>query len=125
MTTVLLAEDDERIRRDVALYLRAHGFDVLEAADGNEAVSLLERGETPDVMVIDVMMPRLNGWEVRLKQLEGRCAHVPVIAISADASVETGRALRLLGIERFHAKPFAPEDLLLSIAGVVSSMARA
>jgi len=79
---VLLAEDDRFLRRAAEARLRRHGFEVLTAADGEEALRLA-RAEPLDLILLDVVMPKLQGFEVlkALKQDEAT-AHIPVIVLS-------------------------------------------
>ena len=79
---VLLAEDDRFLRRAAEARLRQHGLEVLTAVDGEEALRLA-RAERPDLVLLDVVMPRLQGFEVlkALKQDEAT-AHIPVIVLS-------------------------------------------
>lgn len=79
---ILLAEDDRFLRRAAEATLRRHGFDVLTAVDGEEALRLA-RAERPDLVLLDLIMPKLQGFEVlrALKQDE-TTAGIPVIVIS-------------------------------------------
>jgi DNA-binding response OmpR family regulator len=79
---ILLAEDDRFLRRAAEATLRRHGFDVLTAVDGEEALRLA-RLETPDLVLLDLIMPKLQGFEVlRALKQEASTAAIPVIVIS-------------------------------------------
>ena len=82
--TILLVEDDVDVRGALRLVLESEGFAVREAVDGLDAMSLLDEGLRPVLIVLDLMMPRMNGWEF----LKGRRRHawlaaIPVIVLTA------------------------------------------
>lgn len=105
----LVAEDDPGIRRLIAGMLELDGWEVREAVDGAEAVTLAE-GWHPDALVMDVMMPNVDGItateEIRRQPGNGDCA---VIVVSAEPAAEA-RA-RAIGSDDFVSKPFDPDDL--------------
>lgn len=63
MATILIADDDDNIRKLMSLYLRKEGFDLREASDGTKALSIIEDTQI-DLVILDIMMPGLNGWEL-------------------------------------------------------------
>jgi CheY-like chemotaxis protein len=102
---VMVVEDDHLIRQVIAEALEEEGFEVLEAANGKEALEAL-RQVHPSLILLDLMMPVMNGWEFRRAQLEDpTLADIPVVVLSAlkDHTVEA---------ERSFTKPFDLEDLL-------------
>ena len=108
---VLVVDDEPTVRRYAARVLREEGFPVREAADGAEALALLESGTVPvHCVVSDVVMPRLNGVQL-LEALSLRWPELPVILMSAYGTVQLAER----GISAPCAllrKPFEPEDLL-------------
>jgi len=118
-TTVLVADDDDDMRDLIAATLRSDGYEVLEATDGVDLLDRLERAlddphERPDVVVTDIMMPRLSGLGV-LDALRRAQLHVPVILMTvlADQSVHiVARRLGAVGVLR---KPFDADDLRAAI----------
>jgi CheY-like chemotaxis protein len=126
--TVLVADDDEDMRSLVANCLRADGHSVLEARDGSELLERLEAAlddprSRPDVVVTDVMMPRLSGLGV-LNALRRAQLHFPVILMTvlADPSVYTvARRLGALGV--LH-KPFDVDDLRTAVINAVMAHAK-
>jgi chemotaxis family two-component system sensor histidine kinase/response regulator PixL len=81
---VLLIEDNDGLRAALALMLEARGYKVVQARDGQEGWEYLERGGCPSVIVLDLLMPRLDGRLFRLKQLEREeCASIPVVVFTA------------------------------------------
>lgn len=79
---ILLAEDDRFLRRAAEATLRRHGFDVLTAVDGEEALRLA-RAERPDLVLLDLIMPKLQGFEVlRALKEDAATASIPVVVVS-------------------------------------------
>jgi len=113
---VLVVEDEPENRLFIGLMLRTEGFDVLEAEDGPSALALLEREPLPELILLDVMMPGLNGWQVfeRLRK-EERWASIPVVMLTALAQrADVERAVQL-GVDGYLTKPFEPADLIHTI----------
>jgi CheY-like chemotaxis protein len=118
---ILVADDDGDVRELVVFRLERAGYRVVTAADGQEAVEVaLER--SPDVCVIDVMMPKLDGYQVteRLRASPG-LAEVPIVLLTAsveDAAVSRGFEA---GASDYIKKPFGPHELLERIAAALGS----
>ena len=113
---ILLAEDEVALRDFVSRNLRARGFEVLEASNGLEAMALWER-ENPRLLILDIMMPRMDGLEVCRRVREH--ATVPVIFLTAlDAEGEKVAALDL-GADDYLTKPFGVEELLARVRAVL------
>jgi len=117
--TVLVADDDTDVRGLVAYRLRRSGYQVVEARDGEEALRLaLEH--VPDLVVIDVMMPKLDGYEVtRRLRSEEATRRVPVILLtsrSQEADITSGFAS---GADDYLTKPFSPDELVARVRAVL------
>jgi UDP-3-O-[3-hydroxymyristoyl] N-acetylglucosamine deacetylase len=108
--TILVVDDDERVRCSVGDVLRDEGFRVLTATDGYEAVQAVE-AERPDLVLLDVWMPELDGIEVLSRIRESR-ADLPVVIVSGHGNVETAVKATRLGAVDFIEKPFSIEALL-------------
>ena len=110
---VLVVDDDQEIRASLRRSLSAEGYQVILAADGREAVRLFQK-EQPDVVVLDVLLPGLDGFDVcrRLRELR---EHVPVIMLTALDSVGDRVAGLEHGADDYVVKPFAFEELLARI----------
>ena len=115
MHTILLVDDDPVIRREVSEILREEGFDVMAASGGAEALRLLASPPTPVVILLDLVMPRTDGWEFRRAQLaDPRLASIPVLVFSGfDSGPRNVADLRAAG---FVTKPFTIAQLLGAIA---------
>ena len=109
--TVLVVDDDDTIRGVVRSVLVADGFEVVEAADGPAALLLLEaiNGRGPDMVVLDVMMPGIDGIEV-CRQIDHE--RVKVIMLSARDDAETKDAAAAAGANAYLTKPFSAIELL-------------
>ena len=113
---ILLAEDELALRDFISRNLRARGFEVLEAANGLEAMALWQ-GEDPHLLVLDIMMPRMDGLEVCRRVREHSA--VPIIVLTAlDAESDKVAALDL-GADDYLTKPFGVEELLARVRAVL------
>lgn len=114
---LLLVDDDEAIRSNLAPFLERAGFDVEVAVDGEDALVRVA-GSPPDVIVLDVMMPRLDGREV-LRRLRGQQNFVPVVLLTqVGESVERAAALEE-GADDYLNKPFDPQELTARIRAIL------
>ena len=113
---VLLVEDDLHIRRGLAEILQGEGYAVLEAADGEAAMELYA-AESPDFVCLDIMMPKLSGYDV-CRKIRAHDASVPIIFISAK-SEEIDKVIGLeLGADDFIVKPFGVKEVVARIRAV-------
>jgi DNA-binding response OmpR family regulator len=116
MSCVLVVDDEPIVREVVVKYLENEGFDTLEAEDGLEARQLLER-EIPSAVVLDVMMPRLDGLEL-CRWIRAR-SDVPVIMLTALGE-EADKIVGLeLGADDYVTKPFSPRELAVRVKAVL------
>ena len=116
MSCVLVVDDEPIVREVVVKYLENEGFDTLEAEDGLEARELLEH-ESPSAVVLDVMMPRLDGLEL-CRWIRAR-SDVPVIMLTALGE-EADRIVGLeLGADDYVTKPFSPRELAVRVKAVL------
>ena len=117
---VLAVDDEEHITELVAMALGFNGFEVERAASGREALAAIEK-RRPDLVVLDVMLPDLDGFEVarRLRQSEGSGTKVPIIFLSArDTTADKVEGLRL-GVDDYVTKPFSIEELVERVKAVL------
>lgn len=114
--TVLVIEDDPNTAALVALYLKREGFHSVTAEDG-EAGLILARQHRPDLVVLDLMLPKMDGWEVcrRLRQR----SEVPVIMLTARGEEIDRVAGLTLGADDYVVKPFSPRELVARVKAVL------
>jgi len=109
---ILIVDDEASIRRFVGAGLRAEGFEVTEAVNGEEAVRAVEE-HSPDLVLLDIMMPKMDGFEVCRRVREW--SHVPIIMLSAMSDpMDKVKALNL-GADDYLTKPFGINELLARI----------
>lgn len=119
---VLIVEDDENDRRLLSLNMKYHGWDVLEASNGYEAIEIAYQ-DRPDLIVSDILMPKMDGFELlwSLKQNE-KTKNIPFIFYSAVYTGEKDKKLALtLGAEAFIEKPKEPDELYKRILEIVEN----
>lgn len=124
MTRVLVIDDEAPIRLLCRVNLEAEGLAVMEAPDGSSGLETA-KAERPDVILLDVMMPGLDGWQVAEQLLEDEATRdIPVVFLTARADLrDRARGMDLGGID-YITKPFNPVDLAMLVRGVVSAVER-
>ncbi|HSM57152.1 MAG TPA: response regulator [Candidatus Sulfomarinibacteraceae bacterium] len=120
MAKILIAEDDQDIRELVTLTLQFNGHEVVSAVDGVQAVEKAE-GETFDLILMDVRMPRMTGYEAcrRLREMEST-REIPIIFLSAKGQEAEIQAGLQAGATQYILKPFAPDVLASRIDSVLA-----
>ena len=114
--TVLIADDEAQIREILSLYFKKEGFKVIEAADGAEALVQIQAGK-PDIILLDIMMPVLDGFEV-CKQVR-KISDVPIIMLTAK-DFDDDRILGLeMGADDYIAKPFNTREVVARVKAVL------
>jgi two-component system phosphate regulon response regulator PhoB len=120
MSRILLAEDDQDIRHLVAIKLERAGFDVAGVSDGFAALREAH-AHTPDLVLLDVRMPRISGIEVcRELRTDRRTATVPIIMLTARARPQDLEQAYAAGATDYIVKPFSPRELLERVEAVLS-----
>jgi DNA-binding response OmpR family regulator len=116
-TSILVVDDEPMVREVLSRYLSREGFDVWAAEDGEEALTRYARA-TPDLVLLDLMLPKIDGYEVfrRIREHGGR---TPVIMLTAKGE-ETDRIVGLeLGADDYVAKPFSPREVVARVRAVL------
>ncbi len=116
MTHKILIADDEADNRIIArAILEASGYHVVEAKDGLETLEMIST-EKPDALLLDLSMPKLNGWDVakQIREKEGS-SHLPIIAFTAHAIVGDELKAKAAGCDDYISKPCAPVEVLKKI----------
>lgn len=109
---VLICDDDPVILRLLEVNLELEGYDVLTANHGEEAFEIASR-ELPDLVILDIMMPRLDGYQTcqKLKE-QSSTEQIPVVFLSAKAQASDIEKGKSFGVSEYLTKPFDPNDLL-------------
>ena len=114
---ILVVDDDLELLRLIAFALRQAGYMVLEAQDGPQALAVFER-ERPDLVVLDVNLPRLNGFEV-LKKIRAVSEGLPVMMLTVRTGEEDQVRGLDLGADDYLGKPFSPRTLLARVRALL------
>ena len=116
-TRIVVIDDDADLRKALCWMLRLEGFEVSGFSDATEAISRIEGGLPADLILLDLMMPRMNGWEFCTYRAQSSVlTKVPVILITARQSV-----VPPAGVSEILLKPFAPQLLQAAIARALAS----
>jgi pilus assembly protein CpaE len=121
---ILVVDDDPNVQRLLSYTLKQEGYEVVVAADGAEGFKLWGQ-EEPALILLDVMLPKLDGYQVaaKIRAEEGAASHVPIIMLTAEAEVEQKiRGLRA-GADDYLVKPFHPAELLARIKSLLARFA--
>ena len=114
---VMIVDDEERLRSLVRDFLIRDGFKTLEAENGEEALRLFFEHKDVDLIILDVMMPKLNGWQV-LEEIR-RYSQVPVIMLTALAEEQDELKGFRLGVDEYVTKPFSPRVLVARVGAIL------
>lgn len=114
---VLVVDDESRMRKLVKDFLSVKGFRVIEAADGEEAVDIFFNQKDISLILLDVMMPRMDGWEV-LKTIR-QYSQVPIIMLTARAEERDELQGFELGVDEYISKPFSPKILTARVEAIL------
>lgn len=115
MTTILIIEDEPAIQELIHDILLINSFDILKAADGQDGVKIAQQ-ELPDLILCDIMMPKMNGYEVlNILQHQAQTATIPFIFLTAKDEIENLKQGLKLGADDYLTKPFTEKELLDSI----------
>jgi len=113
--SILIVDDDRDIREALAEALQLEGYETEGVADGREALEYLKGGNSVCAILLDLMMPGMNGWEFRDKQrADPELASIPVIVISADGNA--AEKAKRLSVDDYLCKPASAEDLVSVVA---------
>ena len=114
---ILVVDDEPRMRKLVKDFLSAKGYEVLEAADGEEAVERFMGDREIDLLILDVMMPKMDGWEV-VKAVR-QYSRVPIIMLTARGEERDELLGFKLGVDEYISKPFSPKILVARVEALL------
>lgn len=112
-TRVFIAEDEPNILESLSFLLGREGWEVTSALDGNSALEQLNSGTLPDVVILDIMLPHRNGFDI-LRQLRAapRTRDLPVIVLTAKGQEKDRKTAEEIGANAFVTKPFSNKDVV-------------
>ena len=118
---ILCIEDEPEMIELIRLILSSGEFDIRGANGGKEGLEII-RKEHPDLVLLDLMMPEMDGWEVyQLMKADEATRNIPVIVITAKAqSIDKVLGLHIAKVDDYIAKPFSPQELLTSVDNVLA-----
>ena len=112
---ILIVEDEDQLAYIVKIRLEASGYDVITAYDGQEGLKKA-RSEVPDLIILDVMLPKIDGFKVcGLLKNDSRYSSIPIIIFTARAHEKDIQTGKKMGADDYIAKPFQPNELLEKI----------
>jgi len=114
---ILVVDDEVRMRKLLKDFLSIKGYEVLEAGDGEEAIDVFYKNNDISLVILDVMMPKMNGWDV-LKTIR-KTSHVPVIMLTARSEENDELQGFKLGADEYISKPFSPKILTARVDAVL------
>lgn len=114
---ILVVEDESRMRKLVRDFLIRDNFEVIEAGDGEEALDLFYRDKDISLIILDIMMPKINGWEVCREIRE--TSKVPIIMLTAKGDENDELQGFDLGVDEYISKPFSPKILVARVEAIL------
>ena len=114
---ILVVDDESRMRKLVRDFLVRQGYEVLEAGDGEEALDIFYREKDIALLILDVMMPKMNGWEVCREVREN--SKVPIIMLTAKSDESDELMGFDLGVDEYISKPFSPKILVARVEAIL------
>jgi len=117
---ILVVEDELKIRNVISMYLKKEGFSVLETGNGLEALSLTEK-EKPDLIILDIMLPDMSGYEVcrKIKSNEDTKNIIIVILSAKGQECEKSEGYQV-GADLYETKPFSPKQLINNVKVIIN-----
>lgn len=120
MFKILVVEDDKNTRKLMCAVLKQHGFQIYDAADGMEALQVMEK-EHVDLVVLDLMMPKMDGYELT-RQLRQTWENLPILMVTAKQESVDKRKGFLVGTDDYMTKPVDEEEMVLRIKALYEEL---
>ena len=114
---ILVVDDESRMRKLVRDFLTRQNYEVLEAADGEEALDIFYKDKAIALLILDVMMPKMNGWEV-CREIR-QTSKVPIIMLTAKSDESDELMGFDLGVDEYITKPFSPKILVARVEAIL------
>ena len=116
--TILVVDDESRMRKLVKDFLKREDYTVLEAGDGMEAMDIFYANKEIDLMILDVMMPKMDGWQV-CREIRNIPSNIPIIMLTARSSEQDELQGFELGVDEYISKPFSPKILAARVSAIL------
>lgn len=118
---MLVVDDDDVIRQLITVNLELEGFDVVPAVDGQDALEKVKDAHV-QVVTLDVMMPRIDGWEAATRlRADPETAHVKIVLLSARAQEADLQRGEKIGVDAYLTKPFDPDELIDTVRRLMAA----
>ena len=114
---ILVIDDESRMRKLVRDFLTRNGYEVLEASNGEEAMDIFYEDKNIDLLILDIMMPKMDGWEV-CREIR-KTSRVPIIMLTAKADERDELLGFELGVDEYITKPFSPKILVARVEAIL------
>lgn len=114
---ILVVDDESRMRKLVGDFLHIKGFEVLEAADGRQAVDIFSQNQEISLIILDVMMPNMDGWQA-CREIRS-FSKVPIIMLTAKSDEKDELMGFQLGVDEYISKPFSPQILVARVEAIL------
>lgn len=116
--TILVVDDESRMRKLIKDFLKVKGYEILEAGDGEEALKVFEEHQNKiNLVLLDVMMPKLDGWSV-LRQIR-QVSNIPIVMLTARGEEQDELFGFELGVDEYITKPFSPKILVARVEAIL------
>lgn len=117
MINILVVDDEERMRKIIKDFLKIQGYNVIEAENGERAIEIFSSQKSIDLILLDIMMPKMNGWEVC--KFIRKSSNVPIVMLTAlDGEADELTGFKL-GIDEYISKPFSPKILVARVNAIL------
>ena len=117
MYNILVVDDDKEIVNAIEIYLSKEGYNILKAYDGMEALKIVEKNDNIHLILLDIMMPKLDGWSV-LRQIR-QTSRIPIIMLTARGEEQDELFGFELGVDEYISKPFSPKILVARVEAIL------
>ena len=116
---ILIVDDEVDLIKTVSFRLEAAGYEIISAYDGQQALELA-RSQNPDLIILDLMLPKMDGYKVcGLLKADSRYSSIPIMMFTVRAQEDDKRLGEEVGVDDYVTKPFEPETLLLKIEALL------
>nr|WP_246423556.1 response regulator [Roseospira goensis] len=117
----MIAEDEPSILESLVFILGREGYDIATARDGDDALSQLRTAPATDLLILDIMLPRRNGFEVlKAVRAEPALSGLPVLMLTAKGQARDRQMAEQMGADAFIAKPFSNQDVVRAVRGLAA-----